>query len=213
VNTQLQEFEDVSVKQDDIRVLQNIVIEGVTPVVEQGRYPAKRIVGEDCVVEADILSAGQAVLGAVVKWRSAGGSNLSEAPMALVDNDRWRGQFPLTENTQFFFTVEAWTRTFITWRDYFRKKAVSGLDARGDLAEGIALLEAILQRANTLDQTVIEECIERARGVSNPLEAIELVSSPQLTAAIDRNEERADAITYDHTLTVVADRSLVRFGA
>jgi starch synthase (maltosyl-transferring) len=81
------------------------------------------------------------------------------------------------------------------------------------VAEGIALQEAILQRANTLDQTVIEEYSERARGVTNPIDAIELVSSPQLTAAIDRNEERSIATTYDHTLTIVADRSLARLGA
>jgi starch synthase (maltosyl-transferring) len=213
LSTQLQPFDNVPGEPGDTRVLRTIVIEGVAPVVERGRYPAKRIVGEDCVVEADILSAGQSVLGAVVKWRSAQESSYSEAPMTLVDNDRWRGQFPLTANTRFFFSVEAWTRTFITWRDYFRKKAIAGIDASSDLAEGIALLETVLQRARDSDHSVIADYIVRLQSVGGPLEAVDLVSLPELTAAIDRNEERADAVIYDFTPAIIADRPLARFGA
>src|SRR5262249_13268467 len=48
-------------------MLKHILIEAVIPSVDSGRYPAKRVVGEACVVEADIFRDGQALLRAVVK--------------------------------------------------------------------------------------------------------------------------------------------------
>src|ERR1700689_314292 len=139
--------------------LGHIVIEAVTPTVDCARYPAKRIAGESCVVEADIFGDGPAALAAVIKWRRAQDASFLEAPMALIENDRWRGEFPLAENTRYVFAIEAWTRAFTSWREYFVKKATAGLDAASDLAEGIALLENIRQRACADDRTLIVDYI------------------------------------------------------
>ena len=49
--------------------LSHIIIEDVMPSVDGGRYPAKRIAGEPCVVEADIFRDGHQVLRAAIKWR------------------------------------------------------------------------------------------------------------------------------------------------
>ena len=38
--------------------------------VDCGRYPVKRVMGEPCVVEADIFRDGDHVLHAVIKWRA-----------------------------------------------------------------------------------------------------------------------------------------------
>ena len=63
------------------RRLSHIVIEDVTPSVDCGRYPAKRIAGEPCVVEADIFRDGHQVLRAAVKWRRKQDEVFEEAPM------------------------------------------------------------------------------------------------------------------------------------
>src|SRR6204780_4382157 len=86
------------------RRLSHIVIENVTPSVDGGRYPAKRIVGEPCVVEADIFRDGHQVLRAAVKWRRKQDEAFGEAPLLLVDNDRWRGEFLPTDNARYLFT-------------------------------------------------------------------------------------------------------------
>ncbi len=193
--------------------LRHIVIEAVTPTVDCARYPAKRIAGESCVVAADIFGDGPAALAAVIKWRRAGDASFAEAPMVLIDNDRWRGEFLLTENTRYVFAIEAWTRAFASWREYFTKKAAAGLDAASDLAEGIALLESIRQHACGNDRTIIANYIAQLRALNNPSEAVAIISAPVLAATVDRNEEHADAVIYDHTSAIVADRLLSRFGA
>ncbi len=71
----------------------HIVIEDVTPSVDGGRYPAKRIAGDRCIVEADIFRDGHQVVRAAVKWRRKRDEAFDEAPMVALDNDRWRGEF------------------------------------------------------------------------------------------------------------------------
>src|SRR3984957_645336 len=164
-------------------ILRHIVIEAVTPTVDCARYPAKRIAGESCVVEADIFGDGPAALAAVIKWRRARDASLVAAPMALSDSDRWRDEFRLAEYTRYVFAIEAWTRAFTSWREYFTKKATAGLDAASDLAEGIALLENIRQRACADDRKVIADDLARLRTLKIPRLAVTIVSAPQLAAA------------------------------
>ena len=45
------------------------VIENLQPLVDGGRYPIKRVVGEDVVVEADIFKDGHDIVAAALKWR------------------------------------------------------------------------------------------------------------------------------------------------
>src|SRR5437879_10742722 len=98
------------------------IVEAISPSVDCGRFPVKRIVGDDCVVEADIFRDGHQVIRAAVKWRRKQDEVFDEAPMLPLDNDRWRGEFRPTDNTRYVFTIEAWTDLFASWLADFTKK-------------------------------------------------------------------------------------------
>src|SRR5436309_16131795 len=80
-----------------------VVIEGVSPEIDGGEFPAKRVVGEDVVVEADVFCDGHDMLAAVVRHRRAGDRTWHEAPMQLLESDRWRGSFTVTELGRYGF--------------------------------------------------------------------------------------------------------------
>ena len=61
-----------------------ILFENIVPSVDGGRYPAKRIVGDVCVVEADILRDGADVLCAQLRWWKDGSSDVNIAPFLPV---------------------------------------------------------------------------------------------------------------------------------
>src|SRR6266566_6284369 len=71
-----------------------VVIEGVRPEIDCGRFPIKRTVGETVVVEADIFTDGHDLVDAVLLYRKETDRVLTEAPMEALVNDRWRGSFP-----------------------------------------------------------------------------------------------------------------------
>lgn len=189
------------------------VIEAITPMVDCGRYPVKRVMGEPCVVEADIFRDGDHVLHAVIKWRSSRETQFSESPMMHVDNDRWRGEFPLDRNDCYFFTIEAWTDLFASWERGFRKKAEAGRDVASDLLEGIALVESAARRAKDADRTAIDAALERLRALDEPRDAVAIVSDQQLLGLMARLGDRFSATEYQPLLEVIADRPLARCGA
>ncbi len=189
------------------------VIEAVSPVVDCGRYPVKRVAGEPCAVEADIFRDGDHVLQAVIKWRPASETEFSESPMEHVDNDRWRGEFPLDRNDRYFFTIQAWTDLFATWERGFRKKAEAGRDVASDLLEGIAFIEAGASHAQGADRTAIDSALERLRAIGEPRDAVAIVSDQKLLDLMVRWGARWSATEYQPLLEVVADRPLARSGA
>jgi starch synthase (maltosyl-transferring) len=197
----------------DDRMFKHIVIEAITPCVDCGRFPVKRIAGERCVVEADIFRDGPEPLAAAIKWRRKGGGDFSEAPMRLVENDRWRGSFPLEENARYEFAVAAWTRAFAAWRDYFCKKAATRLDVDSNLLEGIELLKKIRRRAHGADRELIAGYIDRLARLQDPHGAVEIVTEPELEAAAERCSERTGLVTSRPPLEVIADRERARFSA
>ena len=189
------------------------VIEAVAPVVDCGRYPVKRVVGEACVVEADIFRDGDHVLHAAIKWKLWSETRFFESPMVHVDNDRWRGSFPLDRNDRYLFTIEAWTDLFASWERGFRKKADAGRDVASDLLEGIALIESVARRAKAADRVMLDAAVERLHALGEPRDAAGIVSDQELLGLMARLGERWSATEYQPLLEVVADRPLARCGA
>jgi len=191
----------------------HIIIEAITPSVDGGRYPAKQIAGESCVVEADIFRDGHQVLRAAVEWRRKDEEAFVEVPMVALDNDRWRGEFVPAESARYVFTVAAWTDLFATWSGDFIKKAQAGRQVFSDLREGIALLERMVRTARDHDAELLRDCVERLRASNNESAAVEVLSNPELAEVAARSCERAGVTRFDPLLELVVDRPRARFGA
>src|SRR5215469_3972946 len=142
----------------------HIIVEAVTPSVDGGRYPAKQIAGEPCVVEADIFRDGHEVLRAVVAWKRKVDEAFIEAPMAAFDNDRWRGEFVPPDNARYVFTIEAWTDLFASWLADFTKKVNAGREVSSDILEGIELLEPIARKAGGAERALLRAALDTLRG-------------------------------------------------
>src|SRR5215208_2537901 len=74
-----------------------VVIEGVSPEIDGGRFPIKRIAGEQVVVEADVFTDGHDAITCVLLYRKGSDPEWSALPMTALVNDRWRGAFPVAQ--------------------------------------------------------------------------------------------------------------------
>jgi starch synthase (maltosyl-transferring) len=118
-----------------------ILIRDVEPQVDCGRYPVKRVVGEDVVVTATIFRDGHDVLGAAIRYRPPGVRRWREAPLESLGNDGWRGSFNVDAPGRWAFGVIAWTDRIASWqREVTRKLEGGQTDLAGELSEGRALL-------------------------------------------------------------------------
>jgi starch synthase (maltosyl-transferring) len=189
------------------RAFPSVVIENLQPLIDGGRYPIKRIVGEDLIVEADIFKDGHDVVAAILKWRVLGKRAWRETPMNFVDNDRWRGICTLYDEDIHEYTVEAWTDNFRSWQAEFAKKFEAGIsDLRSEALEGAALVEAAARRAR--DRTDRKRLLEFSQQISTGAnsETRAIAQSGELAVLMATYPDRAAATQYDPPLCVVVDR-------
>jgi starch synthase (maltosyl-transferring) len=191
-----------------------VVIENIEPLVECGRYPIKRAVGEDLVVEADVFKDGHDVVGAVLKWRRLGDTRWHETPMKPLVNDRWRGVCSLFENATYEFTIEAWSDVFRSWQHEFHKKLEGGVkDLRSETLEGAQIVESAARFAKEPgDAKRLVEIAERMRK-SEPKEAGEIARWSELDALMDTCSDRTRSTEYTPYPQVIVDRERAQFGA
>ncbi len=196
------------------RAFPSVVIENLQPLIDGGRYPVKRIVGEDLVVEADIFKDGHDVVAAILKWRVLGKRAWRETPMNFVDNDRWRGVCTLYDEDIHEYTVEAWTDTFRSWQVEFTKKFEAGIsDLRSEALEGAALVEAAAKRAR--DRADRKRLLELSRQISTGAnsEIHAIAQSGELEVLMATYPDRSGATQYDPPPSVVVDRPAALIGA
>jgi starch synthase (maltosyl-transferring) len=196
------------------RAFPSAVIENLQPLVDGGRYPVKRVVGEDLVVEADVFKDGHDVVAAVLRWRSVGETRWHETPMSFVDNDRWRGFCTLYEVGTYEYTVEAWTDTFRGWQHEFTTKFEVGIPVlTAESLEGAALVEAAARRAYvTADAARLCKLAERIRTSKNA-QINEIAHSGELEVLMATYPDRSGATQYVPAARVIVDRTRARTAA
>lgn len=130
-----------------VGALPRVAIEAPRPAVDDGRFPARLVVGSSVKVTADILTDGHDKLGAVVRWRAPGGAGVwTEVAMRPLGNDVWGAEFPLERLGVHHYVVEAWRDLYATYVDELEKKYRAGLNLALELREGEALLIAAVEK-------------------------------------------------------------------
>ena len=111
----------MTTKKNDLERLPTVVIENVDPCIDGGRYPIKRVIGQELKVSADIFKDGHEQTSAILKWRKATDADWNWTPMSPTENDRWTGVCHFIENAPHEYTIEAWEDHFKSWQVEYGK--------------------------------------------------------------------------------------------
>jgi starch synthase (maltosyl-transferring) len=193
--------------------IQRVVIENVSPEIDGGQFPVKRIRGDTVTVEADIFADGHEVISSVLLFRRERDKEWREAPMTTLGNDRWRGQFVADEIGSHFYTVTAWVDRFKSWRRDLGKKVEAGAHGDLDCLTGARLLEDASKRAGA-EGKKLNDWAKGLRDKKQSLAArLEIALSEDLAALMGQYPERLSATKYPKDLIVVVDREKARFSS
>jgi starch synthase (maltosyl-transferring) len=185
-----------------------VVIESVAPEVDAGRFPAKRVVGERLVVEADIFADGHDAISASLLYKKDGQEQWQETAMSPLVNDRFRGGFTVTELGLYRYTVEAWVDHFKTWTRDMGKRIQAGTDTALDYEEGALLIETAARRASGADAEWLNARAGEVRSGDRLLALDEAIA-----ATVARYPDKALATRHERELLVKVDRVRARFSA
>jgi starch synthase (maltosyl-transferring) len=192
-----------------------VAIEGVMPEIDGGRFPAKSVVGETVVIEADIFSDGHDSIDAALLYRPKGTEAWSEQPMVFVENDRWRTTIAFPENRMYEFTLAGWRDLYGSWRKEIAKKHAAGINIGLELEEGRRLLEAAQQsdRASDADRRELAGILAAFAALQNDPERLGLLSTDAVAEVMQRAAKRTNFSQYERVLEIFVDRKVAAFGA
>jgi starch synthase (maltosyl-transferring) len=194
-----------------------VMIEGVRPEIDAGRFPAKRIAGDAVVVEADVFVDGHDNVRVLLLYRKRGAAQWAETPMHALVNDRWRGEFVAEEMGRYEFTIEAWVDPFQTWRRDLVKRLEAKQSVPVDLLIGAGFVEAAAGRAAGDDRQALQawslKLHEIAREPDAESESESEALSEELAGLMERYSDRGLASRYERSPQIVVDRPKARFSA
>lgn len=188
-----------------------VVIENVTPEVDDGRFPIKRIVGDEVIVEADVLADGHDAISCALLYRKEGDDQWTEVPMQPLVNDRWQASFTVQALGIYYYTVQGWVDHFKTWARDLAKRVDAGQDVSVDLLIGAKMVEEACSQASAIEAKWLTTYAETLGTGEN--DAVRHALSEDLAELMAKYGTRQFATTYDRELRVVVDRELARFGA
>lgn len=141
-----------------------LVIEQVTPSLEAGAHPIKRLVGDrifvSCVAYKDGHDLIQAQLVAELNGQRV------VAPLSYdYDSDRFYGSYQLDRIGLWSSRVEAWPDFYGSWVRDLKKRLDAGQDLAPELLEGASLVRRRTKIAPAQDQIPLDNA---ARALADP---------------------------------------------
>ncbi|WP_231712331.1 maltotransferase domain-containing protein [Vineibacter terrae] len=189
-----------------------VVLEQISPAVDGGRFPVKRLIGDLVTVEADIFSDGHGILRAVLRWRHDDESDWREQRMEPVINDRWRAAFPLERLGRYVFTIEAWCDAFATYRDELTKKYAAGRTVDLEIEEGRVLIAQAAQRMSGEAAGALEQIAAAIPGQA-PAQQIALLLAEATADLMAQADDRPFKYRHEPALAVEVDRRAAAFAS
>ena len=189
-----------------------VVLESPEPVLEGGRFPIKRLVGDHVEVSVDAIRPGSEPLTASICWMPPGSEETSEALLTAEGNDHYTGTFLVDRPGLWRYGFCAWTDRYGGWIDSLLKWSKAGEDITPDLPAGREILEACRARATDQEYGTLQAAI--AAFDSDPREdLLTRLQSPSVREAARRLQPRADLVGPEPWYTAWVDRERAGFAA
>jgi len=188
-----------------------VIVEGVKPQIDGGRFPIKRVVGQKVAVEADVFTDGHDAVRAELCWRRADDSAWQRVTMKPLGNDRFRADYPLDELGRYVYTVEGWVDHLLSWRLELARR-VEAEDIASALLQGAALIDETASRAAGSDAEMLRAWATQLRGSQPPAARQRIALDEERYAVAARYPDRRLAIRAQQ-LHVIVDPPLAGFSA
>jgi len=189
----------------------------VSPVSEDGLYPAKATVGEAIPIRATVFREGHDAFGASAVLLRPDGTVHQTVRMADIAPglDRFEGWVAPDATGLWSFRVEGWSDPYGTWVHDARIKVHAGIDVALVLTEGTRLLTRAASRfevppsdAETLNAAAAAVADERRA----PDDRLAAGLSDEVVAALARTPLR-DLVSPSREYPLIVDRQLALAGA
>ncbi|MFN6379548.1 MAG: alpha-1,4-glucan--maltose-1-phosphate maltosyltransferase [Flavobacteriales bacterium] len=203
--------ETVSIKKPFDKIGRSrVIIENVTPIVEGGLYPAKRIASEWVPVQADVFTDGHDDVRAVLMYRKKGGRKWNEITMKPIGNDRFEGFFQLEDMGYYEFTVRGFIDHPLSWLHSYKKR-LTEQDPK-ELEVQVQILENFLFEISRRNTKAKAACKKALAALATP-ERLQKAASIEIEEILNQYPLEDHVTSFEKTLEIVAHRKRAGFSS
>jgi starch synthase (maltosyl-transferring) len=185
-----------------------VVIEGVAPEIDAGRFAIKRIEGDTVPVEADVFADGHDRVMAWLLFRREDEQKWQQVKMLPLGNDRWRAAFTVGQPGRYLYTIAGSVDRFGTWRGDLEKRIAAGQEISVDLLNGASLVEHAATLARDSDAGTLKKWAEALKAKKT-----EAALDPGLAQLMEKYADPELESRYDREFGVTVDRERAGFSA
>lgn len=131
---------------------QRVIVEHVSPLVDQGRYYVKAVQNQLFSVKADIFTDSHDHLSAFLKYKHQHEEFWQECRMQPTYNDQYEAAFPLEQIGYYHYSIEAFVDLADTWLHDTRLKIKDGQKVDIELLIGTDILEKMISEGGDINQ-------------------------------------------------------------
>lgn len=192
----------------------------VAPVAEEGRFPAKAVVGEAVPIQATVFREGHDAFGATAVLVRPDGEVHQRVRMTevLKGLDRYEARVVPDATGAWSFRVEGWSDPYGTWAHDAGIKVPAGIDAELMLTEGARVLTRAAERTGAdampeQDAVVLQDAAAALRDRERPAdERLGVALSDAVRGALARTPLR-DLVSPSADYPLVVHRQLALAGS
>ena len=188
-----------------------IIIENITPEIDGGKYPVKRITGEMVLVRANVFADGHDEVKSDLLFRKTADKEWHSTPMKPTGNDGWIGSFRVEEQTEYLYSIRGYICEFSSWCHDLKKKVDAGSDVAVDLKIGSLFVRDAAQRADAVEAEKFLKWADVIADPGNKEGALKLAFSDELYTMMEAHIDPACYHVYDRELRVDVERKKAGF--
>jgi starch synthase (maltosyl-transferring) len=202
-----------------------VIIDRVSPDINEGSFPAKRSQGEYMESTIVLLCDGHDILKGDILFRHESESEWRRNPLRFEGNDIWKGRFYTEKTGLYYFTVEAAIDRFASWKDGLIKKIEAGEHNWTDFEAGYQLLFGLNEKlAYDHDKSYIGDKLNYLKQISGPVldgsmdeniteEIKNVLNDTHMNYLLHWIWDDPSTVRYHRELAVQVDTKLANFSA
>ncbi len=149
-----------------------VVIDFVSPQLNNGELFIKRVVNEVVAINAHVLADGHDIIAASVLYKHEKARKWNEIRMHPVGNDEWQATFTVEKQGFYHYKVEGWIDYALNWQHGIERKIDDNQHVNSELLEGVEYLKPLLKKVSKSEKDYVLKCIDLFGDESSYNEAI-----------------------------------------
>ncbi len=189
---------------------ERVVIDYVSPQINNGDVFIKRVVNEIINVDAHVLVDGHDVIAASVLYKHEKAKIWKEVRMQLIGNDEWNASFYVEKQGFYTYKIQGWVDHALNWQHGIERKIEDGQHVNSELLEGAELLKPIIKKANKEEKAYLETLVDWFQSEKNYDKAIKEAVSDDLHEIFVKYPKKFH-VSSSKDFKVYVDRKKARF--